>query len=141
MRCPHCDEPIADHLDTCPICNKDVRPPARPPKTIAAPPPALPDLTPAQRALFDAEFEQVAKNPGTAQVLAFLLGGLGMHHFYMGQWAIGLVYLAFCWTYVPILVGLIEAFFMGSRVRRYNEKKARLIEARIRVAAESRNHR
>src|SRR4029453_18182554 len=26
MRCPHCDEVIHDRAETCPYCNKDVRP-------------------------------------------------------------------------------------------------------------------
>lgn len=34
------------------------------------------------------------KNKTTATVLAFFLGGFGVHNFYIGQWGWGLVYLA-----------------------------------------------
>lgn len=39
--------------------------------------------------------------------LALMLGGLGIHRFYLGQlW--GLFYLLFCWTLVPALIAIIE---------------------------------
>lgn len=42
-----------------------------------------------------------------AGVLALLLGGLGVHRFYLGQWW-GLFYLLLCWTGIPALIALIE---------------------------------
>lgn len=44
-----------------------------------------------------------------AALLAFFLGGLGFHKFYLGQWGWGLLYLIFCWTGVPSVLGAIEA--------------------------------
>lgn len=41
-------------------------------------------------------------------VLAFVLGGLGAHKFYSGRIGIGFIYLIFCWTYIPSLIGLVE---------------------------------
>ncbi len=43
----------------------------------------------------------------TAGILALLLGGLGVHRFYLGQ-AIGILYLLFCWTFIPSIIALIE---------------------------------
>lgn len=42
-----------------------------------------------------------------AGVLAILLGGLGVHRFYLGQWW-GIFYLLFFWTWIPGIVALIE---------------------------------
>lgn len=39
---------------------------------------------------------------------AILLGGLGAHKFYAGKAGQGILYLLFCWTYIPSLLGLIE---------------------------------
>src|SRR5206468_356735 len=48
------------------------------------------------------------KSKTTAGILAILLGGLGVHKFYLGQILMGLLYLFFCWTFIPALVALIE---------------------------------
>ena len=50
------------------------------------------------------------KNKNTATVLAILLGGLGVHKFYLGQILQGVLYLGFCWTLLPSLISLFEAF-------------------------------
>lgn len=44
----------------------------------------------------------------TAAVLAFLLGGAGAHKFYLGQIGLGILYLAFCWTFIPAIMALVE---------------------------------
>jgi hypothetical protein len=43
-----------------------------------------------------------------AGLLGILLGGLGIHKFYLGQVGIGILYLLFCWTFIPAIIGLIE---------------------------------
>ncbi len=48
----------------------------------------------------------------TAAVLAFFLGGLGVHKFYLGRPVWGLLYLFFCWTFVPSLVAWIEMILL-----------------------------
>lgn len=48
------------------------------------------------------------RSKDVATVLAMLLGGLGIHHFYLGNPALGVVYLLFCWTLIPAVVGFIE---------------------------------
>lgn len=45
----------------------------------------------------------------TAAILALLLGGIGVHKFYMGKIWPGVIYILLCWTYVPALVALVEA--------------------------------
>ncbi len=48
------------------------------------------------------------RSKGTAAVLAFFLGGLGAHKFYLGQPVMGAIYLCLCWTLLPAIAGLFE---------------------------------
>ena len=48
------------------------------------------------------------KNKVVAGILAILLGDLGIHKFYLGKIGMGILYLLFCWTGIPAIVGLIE---------------------------------
>lgn len=50
----------------------------------------------------------VLKQKLTASVLAIFLGGFGAHKFYLGQTGWGILYLLFCWTFIPGIVGIIE---------------------------------
>ncbi len=43
-----------------------------------------------------------------AGILAILFGGLGVHKFYLGRIGWGVVYLLFCWTGIPSIIGIIE---------------------------------
>lgn len=49
-----------------------------------------------------------AKSRVTAAVLAFFLGGFGIHKFYLGKTAQGVLYLLFCWTFIPAIIAFIE---------------------------------
>jgi len=77
-----------------------------------------------KRMLFMMQYNSVRKNPTTAVLLAVFLGGLGAHKFYMGQIGWGIAYLLFCWTWIPAIVGLIEAFMISGQVHKYNAQKA-----------------
>ncbi|MBO4374783.1 MAG: NINE protein [Lachnospiraceae bacterium] len=48
------------------------------------------------------------KSKVTAGLLGIFLGGLGIHKFYLGKIGMGILYIVFCWTYIPALVGLVE---------------------------------
>lgn len=48
------------------------------------------------------------KSKVAAGILAIFFGGLGVHKFYLGKVGMGILYLCFCWTYIPALVGFIE---------------------------------
>ncbi len=41
-------------------------------------------------------------------ILALLLGGYGIHKFYAGKIGLGILYLVFCWTYIPGIIAFIE---------------------------------
>lgn len=48
------------------------------------------------------------KSKIAAGILAIFLGGLGIHKFYLGKTGKGILYLVFCWTYIPSLIAFIE---------------------------------
>lgn len=48
----------------------------------------------------------------TAAFLAFFLGGIGMHKFYLGQPIMGLLYLVCCMTFIPAIIGLLESMVL-----------------------------
>ena len=48
------------------------------------------------------------KSKGVAAVLAFFLGGIGIHKFYLGKGGQGVLYLLFCWTFLPSFLALID---------------------------------
>lgn len=48
------------------------------------------------------------KSKTTAAILAFFLGGFGIHRFYLGQTGKGVLFLLFCWTGIPAIIALID---------------------------------
>ncbi|MEO0234510.1 MAG: TM2 domain-containing protein [candidate division WOR-3 bacterium] len=81
--CPSCGKELDARATMCPNCG--------------APQPGIKDST-----------KDCGKNKITAGILAILLGGFGVHKFYLGQIGWGIVYLLFCWTGIPEIIGLIE---------------------------------
>lgn len=49
------------------------------------------------------------KNRVMAALLAFFLGIFGAHKFYLGDSNAGVLYLIFCWTFIPAILGIIDA--------------------------------
>ena len=49
------------------------------------------------------------KSNTTAIVLALLLGDAGIHKFYLGQTLQGVLYLIFCWTFIPVILAIVDA--------------------------------
>ena len=43
-------------------------------------------------------------------VLALAGGAIGLQEFYMERWVLGVLAVLFCWTGIPALVAVIEAF-------------------------------
>lgn len=65
------------------------------------------------------------KSKLVAGILAILVGGIGIHKFYLGKIGMGIVYLLFCWTGIPAVIGLIEGIIILCQsddefVRKYN---------------------
>lgn len=63
------------------------------------------------------------KTKNSAGVLALLVGGLGVHKFYLGSWGWGLLYLLFFWTWIPAIIALAEAiYFFSMREDDFNKQ-------------------
>jgi hypothetical protein len=88
VSCRECSRQISDQAVACPGCGAPVS--NRPGHTLA------PILVTAP------------KSRSMAVLLAMLLGGIGIHKFYLNEPGLGVVYLIFCWTFIPAIAGLIE---------------------------------
>ncbi len=88
-----------------------------------------------QKAVFYSQFASYEKDEVAGVLLALFLGSFGAHQFYLGRTGAGIVYLLFSWTGIPAILGVIECFFMPSRVQRYNLERAAILAASIRGVA------
>ena len=92
-------------------------------------------MTESQRFLFQSEMSRERKDRTVALLLTLFLGGLGAHRFYLGQVGLGVVYVVFCWTFIPAIVAFVELFLITSRVDAYNAQKATEIAMRVKSLA------
>lgn len=56
---------------------------------------------------------------GTYIALCLFLGSLGLHKFYAGKWFTGLLYVAFCWTWISAILALFD--LLGAMFKRPDE--------------------
>jgi len=52
------------------------------------------------------------KDKTTAGILALVCGGVGIHRFYLGQPILGILYILFCWTFIPAIIALAEGLYL-----------------------------
>ncbi len=109
--CPQCGAPVNEGAAKCEYCGATVAQtaPQKQPAQQAQP----------QRVVY---VQQAATNPERANwpiknkivaaILAILLGGLGIHKFYLGQKGKGVLYLLFCWTYIPAIIAFVEGIII-----------------------------
>jgi TM2 domain-containing membrane protein YozV len=95
------------------------------------PPNAFPAWSDQQRATFYYQMAAVQKDEVLGVLLALFLGSFGLHHFYLKQNGLGILYLLLFWTGIPGFLGFIEAFFMPGRVRSYNAAQASYVAATL----------
>lgn len=99
--CSDCGETIKAKAEICPKCG--VR---------QSPPPGA--------------FNSTAPNGKSkiaAALLAFFLGGFGIHKFYLGQVGLGILYLVFFWTFIPAIIAFIEfIIFLTMSDEAFNKK-------------------
>ena len=91
------------------------------------------DLDADEKIQFQIAFANEKKSVGAAVLLAVFLGGVGAHKFYLGQSGLGVLYLVFCWTFIPSIIALGEACLMGKIVQRYNFERAKEISEGIKM--------
>ena len=90
-------------------------------------PVTLPQMTEEQQATFNLYYPSTQRDELLGVLLAVLLGSFGAHHFYLKRNGLGVLYLVLFWTGIPAILGIIEAFFMPGRVRRFNAEQASLL--------------
>ena len=76
------------------------------------------------------------KNKTTAAVLAILLGGIGVHRFYLGETLKGVIMLVFCWTVIPSILALISGiiWLFGSNEsfdKKYNSQAIQMQQVEV----------
>jgi len=52
------------------------------------------------------------KNKNTAWLLALFLWGLWVHRFYLWKNISWVFYILFCFTFIPMIIWIIEAFYL-----------------------------
>lgn len=125
--CPHCGAPVTPGATKCDYCNNALTVQAQPePQQPAYQQPAYQQPVQPQQPVYQQPvqpqqpvYPYAAGNPAinpawplksktTAGILGILLGGWGIHKFYLGKTGMGILYILFCWTYIPAIIGLVE---------------------------------
>lgn len=71
------------------------------------------------------------KDKTAAALLAFFLGGIGVHRFYLNQVGLGFLYLLFSWTFIPLIAAFIDFIVflaMDKRTFDYKYNKEPLVQ-------------
>ena len=112
--CPHCGSGMDTTAEFCPACGgsqpvvEQSAPPSTGPTQQVQVVVTTPQPTPVPQPVMRYPIAKPTKSKTTAALLAFFLGGLGAHKFYLGKTAQGVLYLLFCWTFIPSIVAFIE---------------------------------
>ena len=95
MFCKFCGAVIDDDCVVCPHCGKQVAP------------------LKTEGGIGDGLDKTInGKNKLAAALFALLLGGIGIHHFYLGNTTAGILSIVFCWTGIPAIIGLVQGILM-----------------------------
>jgi TM2 domain-containing membrane protein YozV len=105
ITCPDCGRAVSDLAYECPGCGRPMDEERRELTTQSSSGRAL-SHGGTGRALTTSAHSD--KNKGTATMLSLLLGGLGIHRFYLGRPVSGLFYFLFCWTFIPLVISWVE---------------------------------
>lgn len=63
------------------------------------------------------------KDKTTTALLSVFLGWIGVHRFYLNQVGLGILYLLFSWTGIPLLIGIIDFFvFLGMSEKEFHRR-------------------
>lgn len=100
--CTSCAEQMSEQAVSCPKCGH--------PNAAAAPQVQIPMMP--------------VKSRVTAGVLSLLVGGLGVHKFYLGKIGLGFLYLIFVWTFIPAIIAFIEGIiYLVQDDKTFSEKQ------------------
>ncbi|MFA5523440.1 MAG: NINE protein [Tissierellales bacterium] len=106
--CPSCGASLDLNAGECKYCGETITTslPQQPQAPqYQAPPQQAPAVS---QPMYTTTPYKPAKSKVVAGLLGIFVGGLGIHKFYLGKIGMGILYLLFCWTYVPAIIGFIE---------------------------------
>ena len=104
--CPQCGAPIAANSTKCEYCGAVVAQ-----KNAPSPQPQV-VYTQQPQGVYPERANWPVKSKIAAGILALFLGGFGIHKFYLGRVGAGILYLLFCWTYIPACIAFIDAIIL-----------------------------
>ena len=110
--CPQCGAPIDPGATECKFCGEKLAvqqaaQQVQQPQTVYIQQPQ-PQVVTQQVYMTGINPSWPVKSKIAAGLLGIFLGGIGVHKFYMGKIGMGILYLLFCWTGIPAIVGFIE---------------------------------
>lgn len=108
--CPQCGAPAQAGVTKCEYCGAAISQPAQSPSAQTQSNPQVVFVN--QQPVNTERANWPIKSKIVAGILALLLGGLGIHKFYLGQTGKGILYLLFCWTYIPGILAFIEGLMI-----------------------------
>lgn len=114
--CPQCGAPIDPNATECKFCGEKLAvqqaaPQPQPQQVYAQQPQPqviIQQAVPQQVYVSGINPSWPVKSKVAAGLLGIFLGGFGIHKFYLGKIGMGILYLCFCWTYIPAIVGFVE---------------------------------
>lgn len=98
------------------------------------------DLNPEEKDFYFRSIQAAKRDPRRAILLALFLGSFGAHHFYLGKYRVGLLYLAFCWSLFPMVLSWGECLMLRNQVKNYNRRLSRNLMEKIAEAREEMFH-
>ena len=115
MICPQCGAPLEQNALKCKYCGEPIQqqPVQQQVQPVQQVQQAAPQPVQQQRPAVNISPDGInqawpIKSKVTAGILAIFLGAFGIHKFYLGNTGAGVLYLIFCWTYIPAIIGFIE---------------------------------
>ena len=118
MTCPQCGAPLDNGVTSCKYCGEPLSQqtpmqgmPVQGMPIQGMPMPGMqPQVIYVQQPMYPNGINPAwpIKSKVAAAILAILFGTFGVHKFYLGQSGSGILYLLFCWTGIPSVVGFIE---------------------------------
>ena len=109
--CPQCGAPLDPGATECRFCGEKIATQQAAQQVNSAQPQpqvVIQQAAPQQVYVSGINPSWPIKSKVAAGILGILLGGIGVHKFYMGKIGMGILYLCFCWTGIPAIIGFIE---------------------------------